>query len=268
MIDYDQLEFRHLKYLQAIAEEGTITAAAARVHITQSAISTQIKQLEELFEVELLHRERDGVTLTPHGEIILVHGRDLLQGRVDVVDMLSALKAGNITDLNLGFSSLVDKKTLDTIISTTRRIFPYCEVHADGGRDRRTGDASRKWRVGRGFSHSSDRAQFGLDDVHYRESSVRSLYEGRRPTRGTRSDPGPFAQWKAGNLSVSKSSSRGLRPPARTLQICRYRTEVNDQSRAYPVDSDRAAGMRARPRSRKANARIDHSAYPRRRMDH
>ena len=99
MIDYDQLEFRHLKYLQAIAEEGTITAAAARVHITQSAISTQIKQLEELFDVELLHRERDGVTLTPHGEILLAHGRDLLQGRVDVVDMLNALKTGDITDL-------------------------------------------------------------------------------------------------------------------------------------------------------------------------
>jgi molybdate transport repressor ModE-like protein len=63
VIDYDQLEFRHLKYLQAIAEEGTITAAATRVHITQSAISTQIRQLEELFDVELLHRERDGVSL-------------------------------------------------------------------------------------------------------------------------------------------------------------------------------------------------------------
>lgn len=132
MIDYDQLEFRHLKYLQAIAEEGTITAAAARVHITQSAISTQIRQLEELFDVELLHRERDGVSLTPHGEILLAHGRDLLQGRVDVVDMLNALRTGDITDLKLGFSALVDKKTLDTIISTTRRIFPYCEVHADG----------------------------------------------------------------------------------------------------------------------------------------
>jgi molybdate transport repressor ModE-like protein len=132
MIDYDQLEFRHLKYLQAIAEEGTITAAAARVHITQSAISTQIKQLEELFDVELLNRERDGVTLTPHGEILLAYGRDLLQGREDVVDMLNTLKTGEMTALKLGFSALVEKKTLETIISTTRRIFPYCEVLADG----------------------------------------------------------------------------------------------------------------------------------------
>ncbi|WP_035351392.1 LysR family transcriptional regulator [Edaphobacter aggregans] len=132
MIDYDQLEFRHLKYLQAIAEEGTITAASARVHITQSAISTQIKQLEELFDIVLLHRERDGVTLTPHGEILLAYGRDLLQGREDVIDMLNALRTGDITSLRLGFSALVEKKTLETIISATRRIFPYCKVLADG----------------------------------------------------------------------------------------------------------------------------------------
>ncbi len=68
MIYYDQLEFRHLKYLQAIAEEGTITAAAARGPITPSAISPPIRQLEELFAVELLPREREGISLTPHGE--------------------------------------------------------------------------------------------------------------------------------------------------------------------------------------------------------
>ena len=132
MIDYDQLELRHLKYLQAIAEEGSITAAAARVHITQSAISTQIRQLEELFDIELLQRDRDGVTLTPHGEILLAYGRDLLQGRVDVIDMLNSLRTGEITPLRMGFSSLIEKRTLESVIATTRRLFPYCDVLAGG----------------------------------------------------------------------------------------------------------------------------------------
>jgi LysR family cyn operon transcriptional activator len=46
MSDYDQLEFRHLKYIKAVAEERSFTAASDRVHITQSTISTQIKHLE------------------------------------------------------------------------------------------------------------------------------------------------------------------------------------------------------------------------------
>lgn len=50
--DYDQLEFRHLKYIKAIAEEGGFTAASDRVHITQSTISAQVKQLEEFFKVD------------------------------------------------------------------------------------------------------------------------------------------------------------------------------------------------------------------------
>ncbi|CAN5740813.1 hypothetical protein BH10ACI4_BH10ACI4_00190 [soil metagenome] len=132
MSDYDQLEFRHLKYIQAVAEEGTITAASNRVHTTQSNISTQIKELEESLGIEFFNRDRVGVTLTPFGEILLAAGRDLLDLREEVIDMLKTLRAGQITPLNLGFSSLVEKRTLGHITDTIRRIFPYCDIVSDG----------------------------------------------------------------------------------------------------------------------------------------
>jgi DNA-binding transcriptional LysR family regulator len=43
-----------------------------------------------------------------------------------------ALRTGDITPLKLGFSALIEKRTLESVISTTRRIFPDCEVLADG----------------------------------------------------------------------------------------------------------------------------------------
>jgi DNA-binding transcriptional LysR family regulator len=130
MSDYDQLEFRHLKYIKAVAEERSFTAASDRVHITQSTISTQIKHLEEFFGIDFFSREP--VELTPFGVLLLAAGEDLLELREEIVDMLLALRTGEITPLRLGFSSLVEKETLHSITETIRRIFPYCDIHTDG----------------------------------------------------------------------------------------------------------------------------------------
>jgi DNA-binding transcriptional LysR family regulator len=132
MSDYDQLEFRHLKFIQAVGQERSFTAAAERVHTTQSNISTQISQLEELFDVQLFNRERDGATPTPYGEVLISCARDLLQVREDAIEMLKALRTGEITPLRLGYSSLVEKQTLGSLIETTRVLFPHCEIVSEG----------------------------------------------------------------------------------------------------------------------------------------
>ena len=132
MSEYDHLEFRHLKYILAIAELCSFTAASLQVHVTQSAISTQIRQIEDVYGIQIFSRDRDGVSLTPYGEILLAYARDLLQARADLIDMLKALRLGEITPLKFGFSSLVEKSTLGSVIETTRRLFSHCEILSDG----------------------------------------------------------------------------------------------------------------------------------------
>src|ERR1700744_1991524 len=131
MSDYDRLEFRHLKFILAVAETQSFTGAAELVHTSQSNVSTQIGDLEDLLGVELFHRERDGVFPTPYGEVLIACARDLLQVREDVVEMLQALRTGDVTPLKLGYSNLVEKETLSDLISTTRRLFPHCEILAE-----------------------------------------------------------------------------------------------------------------------------------------
>ena len=73
------LEPELLRSFVAIAETGSFTAAAHRVHRTQSAVSMQIRRLEELLGRALFARERRTVRLTRDGELLLSHARRILQ---------------------------------------------------------------------------------------------------------------------------------------------------------------------------------------------
>lgn len=68
-----------LRSFVAIAETGSFTAAASRVHRTQSAVSMQVKRLEESLGRALFERAGRAVALTPHGEILLDHARRILR---------------------------------------------------------------------------------------------------------------------------------------------------------------------------------------------
>jgi len=69
----------HLQAFEAAARTGSITAAARELNLTQSAVSRQIKALEDLLEVELFHRERQTIRLTTGGEAYARDIRDALK---------------------------------------------------------------------------------------------------------------------------------------------------------------------------------------------
>uniref|UniRef100_UPI0038CC19C6 LysR family transcriptional regulator n=1 Tax=Methylocaldum marinum TaxID=1432792 RepID=UPI0038CC19C6 len=62
------LELRHLQTLLALVETGTLSRAAARLYLTQSAISHQIKQLEEHYGISLFERKSRPLRLSPAGQ--------------------------------------------------------------------------------------------------------------------------------------------------------------------------------------------------------
>jgi LysR family transcriptional regulator for metE and metH len=72
------LEIRHLRLVRAIAEEGGPTRAAARLHLTQSAVSHQLADLEGRLGVVLFARVRRQLKLTPAGARLLDTARTLL----------------------------------------------------------------------------------------------------------------------------------------------------------------------------------------------
>ena len=62
-----QIELRHLRYFQVLAEELNFRKASERLYIAQPGLSRQIKQLEEILGSQLLLRTKRSVKLTPAG---------------------------------------------------------------------------------------------------------------------------------------------------------------------------------------------------------
>jgi len=73
------MELRQLEYFIAVAEEANFTRAADRVHISQSGVSAQIRQLERDLGATLIDRSGRTATLTAAGAAALVHARAVIQ---------------------------------------------------------------------------------------------------------------------------------------------------------------------------------------------
>jgi LysR family hca operon transcriptional activator len=72
------MELRHLRYFAAVAAHGSFNRAADNLHLTQPALSRQVKDLEEELGVPLFVRGKNAVTLTEAGELFYEEARDLL----------------------------------------------------------------------------------------------------------------------------------------------------------------------------------------------
>ena len=91
------MELRQLEYFVAVAEERNFTRAAERVHISQSGVSAQIRQLERELGAELFDRSARTATLTVAGKAALEHARAALAAAGAVGQAV-----GEVTDLIRG----------------------------------------------------------------------------------------------------------------------------------------------------------------------
>jgi DNA-binding transcriptional LysR family regulator len=99
------MELRHLRYVVAIAEERSVTRAAARLHMQQPPLSQQLRDLEQELGFSLFDRSRKGVELTAAGAVFLEDARGLLAHAQRAKDRAAHAAAGLEGTLAIGFTS-------------------------------------------------------------------------------------------------------------------------------------------------------------------
>ena len=143
--DMKNLNFNHLRYFWAVAHEGSLTRAAERLNLSQSALSVQIQKLEHQMGHPLFERVGKRLVLTEAGQISLDYADTVFQAGDELMSTLAGrplasrqvLRVGALTTLSRNFQleflrPLVGRADVELIVrsGTTRDLLAQLEAHA------------------------------------------------------------------------------------------------------------------------------------------
>ncbi len=122
------IETRHLRSLQAIHAAGSLAKAAEGLHLTQSALSHQIKALERYFDIALFLRNTKPLTLTPSGHM-LVHLAQQVLPQIETAEAdLKRVASGEAGRLHIAIECHACYEWLMPVLTDFRRRWPEVEV--------------------------------------------------------------------------------------------------------------------------------------------
>jgi DNA-binding transcriptional LysR family regulator len=122
------MELRHLRYFCAVAEHRGFSSSARVLHVSQSAISEQISDLEHEIGVALLVRGQQKVRLTEEGEVFLAEAKKVLAAADRAVDMARRSARGESGTLKIGFFHAGTSPDVPAIIKNFRSLHPGVRV--------------------------------------------------------------------------------------------------------------------------------------------
>jgi len=128
------MEIRLLRTFKEVAEAGSFTHAASRVHLTQSAVSVHIRQLEEELGTPLFLRVNRKVYLTDAGKLLLERAEKILREHDEAKSGLSAIIEPSRGRLHIGVASTaITVHPLPEILGEIKRRFSSIDMVVAGG---------------------------------------------------------------------------------------------------------------------------------------
>ncbi|MDA5094160.1 LysR family transcriptional regulator [Aliiroseovarius sp. KMU-50] len=122
------LEFRHLRTIRAIHQAGNLARAADMLHITQSALSHQIKALEEQVGMELFHRRTKPMKLSPAGIKLLRLSERVLPEIAAIEEEFRALHEGRSGRLHIAIECHACFDWLFPVLDKLRHAWPEVDL--------------------------------------------------------------------------------------------------------------------------------------------
>jgi LysR family transcriptional regulator for metE and metH len=129
--DSMDLEVRHLRLVAAVADVGSLTRAGDRLHLTQSALSHQLRDIESRLGAPLFHRHGKRLALTPAGEHLLQSARDVLGRLRETEETIRQLGRERGGVLRITTECTTCYHWLPRLLPAFRERYPSVEVRID-----------------------------------------------------------------------------------------------------------------------------------------
>ena len=127
------IELRHLKTLLALQETGSVSLAAKRVFLTQSALSHQIRALEQHYDTPLFERKSNPIRFTPAGERLLQLARELMPLLAAAQRDMAQIIEGEAGELRVAVECHTCFDWLMPAMDTFRPLWPQVELDIVSG---------------------------------------------------------------------------------------------------------------------------------------
>ena len=118
------MDLTQLRSFIAVANTLNFGRASRQLHLSQSALSVQIQNLESHLGVPLLERNRRTVRLTAAGESVLADSNQLLQQIADIELRAAKIGSGEVGHLRIGFVASATLKLIPAIVLAFRKLYP------------------------------------------------------------------------------------------------------------------------------------------------
>ncbi len=122
------MELRHLRYFVAVAEAENVSRAALKLHVSQPALSRQIRDLEDELGFLLLERSAKSVRLTEAGRAFLIEARAVLQRAEEAVKAARAIATGATGELHVGYAPSLTARILPQTLRAFQAESPNIRV--------------------------------------------------------------------------------------------------------------------------------------------
>lgn len=122
------MEIRHLRLIKAIVEEGSITKAIGKLHLTQSALSHQLKEAEYQLGTKIFLREKKKLLLTKAGEKLYETANEVLEKLSDTEKEIKQLIFGEIGEIKISTECYSSYHWLPSVLRQFHLLYPNIEL--------------------------------------------------------------------------------------------------------------------------------------------
>ena len=127
------MELRQIQYFCSVVSTGSFTRAAEACHVSQSAISQQVKALEAELGFSLLRRHGRSFDVTPAGELFAHKASALVEQLEDVRYEAEGLANGWAATLSIGYLNRYEGWEVQAAVTAFAARHPHIPVHATAG---------------------------------------------------------------------------------------------------------------------------------------